>query len=77
MQFDYDPEANALYIHLAARPYSHGRDLDPERRVDYAADGTAIGIELTCVRSGVNIESLPASEQITEILHSLDIPIFA
>lgn len=77
MQYYYDPEANAIYIRLSDEPYSHGRDLDPERRIDYAEDGTPIGIELTCVQSGVSVEALPAAHEIIEILRSLNIPIFA
>ena len=77
MRWEYDREASSLYIHLTDQPYSHGRDVDPERRIDYAADGTPIGVELTCVRSGVNVESLPEAQQIAELLHSLDIPVFA
>ena len=77
MQFAYDPEANALYIHLPDKPYSHRRDLDPDRRIDHAVDGTPIGLELTCVRSGVNVESLPDDQQIVQILRTLNISIFA
>ena len=77
MRLDYDREANAVYIHLADKPYAYGRDLDNERRVDYAVDGTPIGIELTCVRSGVNVEALPAAEQVTQLLRELNIPVYA
>ena len=74
---DYDPEANALYIQLQFEPYSHGRDVDAERRIDYAADGSAIGVEVTCVRSGVTVDGLPAEQEISRILKQLNIPILA
>ena len=77
LPYDYAPEASALYIQLTDLPYAYGRDLEDERRVDFAADGTPIGVELTCVRSGVNVESLPAVEQIVAILNSLGLPVYA
>ena len=43
----YDREADAIYISLAKAPYAYGKDLDKERRIDYAADGTPIGVEIT------------------------------
>lgn len=75
MRFEHDPEANALYIHLDDKPYAFGRDLDDERRIDYSADGTPVGVELTCVSSGVNVESLPSASEIMRLLHDLHIPV--
>ena len=77
MRFEYDQDASALYIYLAEKPYAYGRDLDGERRIDYAADGTPIGVELTCISSGVNVEGLPEAGQIRELLRRLDIPAYA
>ncbi len=77
MQFVHDPEANALYIHLANKPYSHGRDLDAERRIDYAADDTPIGVELTCVRSGIRLGDLPRAKAIAKVLKDLNLPAFS
>jgi uncharacterized protein YuzE len=73
--FEYDPEANALYIQLSDKPYSHGRDLDAERRIDYTQDGTPIGVELTCIASGVELQGLPSSQEIAEVLALLHIPL--
>lgn len=77
LRYEYDREASALYISLADKPYAYGRDLDAERRVDYAADGTPIGVELTCVRSGANLDDLPAAGRIAALLTSLDLPVLA
>lgn len=76
-RFEYDPEADVVYVYPAEQEYSHGRDLDAERRIDYAADGTPIGVELTCVRSGVNVEGLPSAQGISRILNHLQVPILA
>ena len=77
LSYDYDPEANALYIHLADKPYAYGHDLDHERRIDYGPDGTPIGVELTCVGSGVHLADLPAATQIAAILQRLRLPVLA
>jgi uncharacterized protein YuzE len=76
-RYEYDREAVALYVYLSDKPYAYGRDLDPERHIDYAADGTPIGVELTCVRSGVNLDDLPAAAEIADILKKLDLPAYA
>ena len=77
LRYDYDEEAAALYIYLSDAPYAYGRDVDAERRIDYAADGTPIGVELTCVRSGVNLAGLPGAVQIAETLSNLALPVLA
>ena len=78
MRYEYDPEADALYIHLPpeGRPYDYGRDLDPERRIDYAKDGLPIGIELLCVSHGVKLDDLPAREAVKQILGELKFPAY-
>lgn len=76
MEYTHDQEANALYFRLTRKPYAYGRDLDAERRIDYARDGTPIGVEITCVRSGVNLDGMPARDEIAAVLHDLNIPIY-
>lgn len=68
MKFEHDREADAIYVYLSSRPYARGVDLDNERRIDYAADGSAIGVELLCVSGGVNVASLPYEEDIAKLL---------
>lgn len=64
----HDPEADALYITLSTKPYAFGEDLGPERRIDYAADRTPIGIELLAVSHGVDLEALPYRDEIAQLL---------
>src|SRR5207248_2713292 len=76
--YNYDPEAGALYVRLADLPYAYGHDLDTERRIDYAADGTPIGIELTCVNAGIDLHDLPVPEkEIGRIAEELNLPVHA
>jgi uncharacterized protein YuzE len=68
MKVKYDREADAIYIHLNEKAYAYGKDLDHERRVDYAEDNTPIGVELLCVSKGVNVDGLPQSTEIAQLL---------
>jgi Protein of unknown function (DUF2283) len=73
LRYEHDADADALYVHLADKPYAYGEDLSPERRVDFAADRTPVGVELTCLSHGVSLAGLPASAEIGEILTKLNI----
>jgi len=73
LQYEHDPEADAIYVHLADKPYAYGEDLSPERRVDFADDRTPVGVELTCLSHGVSLAGLPAAAEIGDILTKLNI----
>jgi uncharacterized protein YuzE len=77
MTYKYDRQADAIYIRLAEAPYAYGKDLDSERRIDYAADGTPIGVEITCLSAGVDVENLPDRAGITKLLEGLNIKVYA
>jgi len=68
IDLQYDEEADAIYIRLSDKGYSYGEELDRERRIDYAADGTAIGVELLCVSTGVDLRDLPEQKTIAKLL---------
>ena len=73
----YDKKADAIYIYLSNAPYSYGIDIDKERRIDYAEDGTPIGVELLCVKHGVITDDLPNREEIERALSNRGIRVFA
>ncbi|MBI4339275.1 MAG: DUF2283 domain-containing protein [Chloroflexi bacterium] len=75
MKYEYDREADALYIWLSDKPYAYGEDLDRERRIDYASDGTPVGVELLCVSSGVSLHDLPQQDKIAQVLRELRIKV--
>jgi len=75
--FAYDQEADAVYITLRDLPYAYGEDIDHERRVDYAANGEPIGVELLCVSDGVNVDDLPEPVTIARLLEEHRIKVFA
>ncbi len=73
MKVEYDREADAIYMSFSNKPYAFGEDLDRERRIDYSADGSPIGLELTCVGSGVLLDNLPYRDEIAAELDRLEI----
>ncbi len=77
MRADYDREADAIYIYLSDRPYSYGKDLDNERRIDYDTDNKPRGVELLCVSQGVIMDDLPQAGAIERLLGDLNIRVYA
>jgi uncharacterized protein YuzE len=73
IEVKYDRRVHAVYVKLADKPYAYGRDLDDDRHVDYAEDGTPIGIELLDVDHGVHLDGLPHAEAVGAVLASYDI----
>lgn len=65
---EYSPEADAAYVRLRGLPYAYGEDVDHERRIDYAADGLPIGIELLDVSGGVALDHLPHADVLGRLL---------
>ncbi len=77
MKLEYDKKADAIYIYFSDQPYSYGKDLDKERRIDYTSDGTPIGVELLCVSTGVITDDLPDRAEIERALADKGIKVFA
>lgn len=77
IDYRYDTEADAIYVRLSDKDYAYGEELDPERRIDYAADGTPIGVELLCVSTGVDLRNLPQQQSIAELLARHHIKVLA
>jgi len=72
-RYEYDPDADAIYVHLSDKEYSHGEDLSPEGRVDFAVNGSPVGVELTCVSSRAHRGDLPSTKEIAALVASLNI----
>jgi uncharacterized protein YuzE len=77
MKFEYDKEADAIYVYLSDKPYSYSKELDNERIIDYSEDGESIGVELLCVSHGVIVDDLPGRKEIENYLDKKGIKIFA
>lgn len=77
VQFEHSETAEAIYIRLRDLPYAYGKDLDDDRRVDYAANGEVVGVELLGVREGVHTDDLPQRDAIIRALEAHKIPLYA
>ncbi len=77
MEYRYDKEVDAIYVRLNDKDYSYGEELDRERRVDYADDGTPIGVELLCVSTGVDLRDLPHQKALADLLAKHRIKVLA
>ena len=77
IDYRHDEEADAIYIRFSDKDYSCGEELDRERRIDYAADGTPVGVELLCVSTGVDLRDLPQQKAIAELLAKHRIKVLA
>lgn len=73
----HDAGADSLYITLSDKPYAFGEDLGPERRIDYAADRTPIGIELLNVSHGVDLDALHFRDEIARLLEQEGLSVLA
>jgi len=60
LQLTYDPDADALYVRLAAAPADRSEELGDGRRVDYVGD-EPVGVEFQHIRAGIRTDGLPAT----------------
>jgi len=68
VELTYDKQADALYIRLSDKPFASTKSLDDQRHVNYAQDGTPIGIEVLYPSLGVNVDSLPHEASVGRLL---------
>lgn len=69
---EYDESVDAAYITVKEADWDHQIRLDDARGIDYAADGSVIGVEiLSPRRKGVNIDGLPFRDDIARVLQSV------
>jgi uncharacterized protein YuzE len=68
----YDESVDAAYLTVSDRPWHHQERLDDGRGIDYAADGSVIGIELLSPRrKGVVLDGLPYADDVRRVLRSV------
>jgi uncharacterized protein YuzE len=68
MRFNFYPDSDALYIELADGAYDHSRELDEDRVIHYAADGTVIGVKFIGISDGVRLDDVPRAAEIERVL---------
>ena len=66
---EYDESVDALYLAIGGGEWDHLVSLDDSRMIDYAADGSVIGIEiLSPARKGVKLDGLPFRAEVERVL---------
>ena len=69
---EYDESVDAAYITVKEADWDHQVRLDDARGIDYAADGSVIGIEiLSPRRKGVKLDGLPFRNDIARVLQAV------
>ena len=68
--FQYDEAADAAYLEFSDATFDHMERLDDQRAVDYAADGTVIGVEMLSPARGVDLAGLPHAAEIERVLRA-------
>jgi uncharacterized protein YuzE len=69
---EYDESVDAAYITVKEADWDHQVRLDDARGIDYAADGSVIGIEiLSPRRKGVKLDGLPFPGDVARVLQAV------
>lgn len=77
MEYQYDLNADCAYILINNLPHAYSKELDETRFIDYAEDGTVIGVELLYVSGGADVSDLPYQSEITKLLEKHGIKVYA
>ncbi len=69
---EYDEAADAAYVEFSDKKWDHQVRLDDGRGINYAADGTVVGVELLSPRrKGVLLDGLPYPDDIAQVVRSV------
>jgi uncharacterized protein YuzE len=72
---EYDEAVDALYLEFARLPIARQDRLDDARIVDFAADGSVVGVEILSPSRGVDLAGLPNRADIERVLRARGFPI--
>ena len=73
---EYDESVDAAYLTVSDEPWVRQERLDDARGINYAADGSVIGIELLSPRrKGVTLDGLPFRNEVARVVRSVGFPI--
>ena len=68
---EYDESVDAAYLRRTDDPMDHQVRLDDARGINYAADGSVIGIEiLSPRRKGILLDGLPYPDDVARVMRS-------
>jgi uncharacterized protein YuzE len=68
---EYDESVDAAYLRVNDHAWHHQVRLDDGRGINYAADGSVIGIEILSPRRiGVQLDGLPYADDVARVMRS-------
>ena len=68
---EYDEAVDAAYLQVSDAPWHHQDRLDDARGVNYAVDGSVIGIELLSpAAKGVDLRGLPYADDVERVMRA-------
>jgi uncharacterized protein YuzE len=67
----YDRAADAAYFGFSDEPSVRQEPLDDSRILDFAADGTLVGVEILSPSLGVDLSDVPRATEIAAAIHQL------
>jgi uncharacterized protein YuzE len=73
----HDDEADALYVYLTGSEVAETRNFGDLRMVDYASDGTIVGIEFLGVSNGIDLNQIPHRSIVAAAIASSGLPLHA
>lgn len=73
IELSHDPRADAVYVRLSDAPFARTEQLDDARRIDYAADGSPVRVEILDVSRGADVAGLPEADEIAAHLRRIDV----
>lgn len=71
MDATYDRDADAAYVGFTRDAAVRQVHLDDGRVLDYAADGTLVGVEILSPSRGVDLTGVPRASEVADALHRL------
>lgn len=73
MTLKIDRTVDAAYVTISELPVDHTVRLDAHRLVDYAEDGSIVGIEFLSVSRGVNLQGLPEQTELARLFNDREL----
>jgi len=72
LMLEYDASVDAAYLTVSDEEWDHQVRLDDLRGINYAADGSVIGVEiLSPRRKGVKLDGLPFADDIARVMEAV------
>jgi len=71
----YSETADALYVQLKDAEVVRVTPVDDLRIVDYATDGSVVGVEFLAASEGLNLKGLPEIARLEELIRGLQFSI--